>query len=533
MASLKHSVRLGRRAFLVRSSRTAAALTAAGIAPGLASRAFASATSPKELPGIPNGVQTGEVTGTSGIVWSRTNRPSRMFVEYATRESFAGARRVRGPAALASGDFTSRVRLDGLPSGQRIFYRVAFEDLATGKRAAEPATGSFRTAPAREEDVSFVWSGDTAGQGWGINLEFGGMRCYETMRRNQPDFFIHCGDTIYADNPIPETMELPDGGTWKNVVIAEKAKVAETLAEFRGNFRYNLMDENVRRFNAEVPMIAQWDDHETVNNWYPGEMLLADDRYTVKSASLLAARANRAFHEYVPMDFTASRPGKIHRKIAYGPHLDVFVLDLRSFRGPNGANRQPVRGADTEFFGRAQLDWLKRELLATTATWKVIASDMPIGLIVYDNWREKNTFENGANGDGPVLGREHDFAELLRFVKHNAIRNVVWFTADVHYTAAHYYDPNKAVFQEFDPFWEFVSGPLNAGSFGPGDMDNTFGPQVVYQKSPDGRPNVPPTEGLQFFGRAHVEGATGVMTVELKDLDDRVLHRVELAPAAA
>ena len=53
------------------------------------------------------------------------------------------------------------------------------------------------------------------------------------------------------------------------------------------------------------------------------------------------------------MDFTASRPERIHRKIAYGPHLDVFVLDLRSFRGPNGANRQPVRGADTDFFGRA------------------------------------------------------------------------------------------------------------------------------------------------------------------------------------
>lgn len=146
-----------------------------------------------------------------------------MLVEYVTRESFSGARRIRGPVALEASDFTSRVKLEGLPSGQRIFYRVAFEDLATGKRTAEPATGSFRTAPAREEDVSFVWSGDTAGQRWGINLEFGGMRCYETMRRNQPDFFIHSGDTSYADNPIPETKELPDGGTWKNVVICTLA----------------------------------------------------------------------------------------------------------------------------------------------------------------------------------------------------------------------------------------------------------------------------------------------------------------------
>ena len=47
----------------------------------------------------------------------------------------------------------------------------------------------------------------------------------------------------------------------------------------------------------------------------------------------------------------------------------------------------------------------------------------------------------------------------LRFIRDNGIENVVWLTADVHYTAAHYYDPNQAQFQEFAPFWEFVSGP--------------------------------------------------------------------------
>ena len=53
----------------------------------------------------------------------------------------------------------------------------------------------------------------------------------------------------------------------------EKSKVAETLTEFRGNYKYNLLDENVKQFNAEVPILAQWDDHEVTNNWYPGEIL--------------------------------------------------------------------------------------------------------------------------------------------------------------------------------------------------------------------------------------------------------------------
>ena len=64
------------------------------------------------------------------------------------------------------------------------------------------------------------------------------------------------------------------------------------------------------------------------------------------------------------------------------------------------------------------------------------------------------------------------------------MRNVVWLTADVHYCAAHYYDPARAVFRDFDGFWEFVAGPLNAGSFGPDTLDGTFGPQVVFSKAP-------------------------------------------------
>src|SRR3546814_8396637 len=78
-------------------------------------------------------------------------------------------------------------------------------------------------------------------------------------------------------------------------------------------------------------------------------------------------------------------------------------------------------------------------------------------------------------------------------------------TADLHYTAAHYYDPDKARFRDFEPFWEFVSGPVHAGTFGPGGMDDTFGPQVVFSKDEGGTPNLPPSAGLQFFGH----GRTG------------------------
>ena len=504
---------------LLQGTAAGAGLLAAGL---IARPAIAQANRPV----ITHGVMTGDVEISRGIVWSRADRPSRLLVEWDTTDSFRNARRVAGPAALAPEDFTARVDLADLPAGQDIFYRVRFQDLADVTVLSEPAVGHFRTAPAAARDITFVWTGDTAGQGWGIDLDRGGMRGYATMLAQQPDFLIHSGDTVYADNPLQETVELADGTLWRNVMTEEKAKVAETLREFRGQYQYNRLDENVRTFNAAVPMFSQWDDHETVNNWYPTE-ILTDERYTERSVALLAERGRRAFLEYMPIRPSTEDPDRIYRKVSYGPLLEVFFLDKRSYRAANGANDQTERGPDSAFLGRAQINWLKRELLVSRATWKVIASDMPIGIVVRDG---EQHFENGANGDGPVRGREHDIADLLRFIKHSGIRNTVWLTADVHYTAAHYYDPNQAVFQDFEPFWEFVSGPIHAGSYGPGAMDNTFGPQVRFSRDPGGRPNLPPSDGLQFFGRVDIAGDTGVMTVTLKDIADADLFTAALEP---
>ncbi|NYS41661.1 GAF domain-containing protein [Pseudomonas syringae pv. actinidiae] len=147
-------------------------------------------------------------------------------------------------------DFTARVELSGLPVDQAIFYRVSFEDAQTGV-ASEPWFGHLRSTPQQRRDIRFVWSGDTVGQGFGINPDIGGMRIYEAMRLRLPDFFIHSGDTIYADGPVPAQITAEGGRIWRNITTEAKSKVAETLDEYRGNYRYNLMDENLRRFNAE------------------------------------------------------------------------------------------------------------------------------------------------------------------------------------------------------------------------------------------------------------------------------------------
>jgi alkaline phosphatase D len=481
-------------------------------------------------PALPFGAAAGDVGAGRAVIWSRSDRAARMFVEFSTTEGFADPRRVRGPAALEPSDFTSRVVLTDLPPGQRIFYRVLYQDLSDLRAWSEPVAGSFATPSAAPKDVTIAWSADTVGQGWGINRDWGGLKLYETMRRVQPDAFINVGDTIYADQPLVAEVKLDDGKVWKNVVTEAKSKVAQTVDDFRGCYQYNLTDDHMRRFASEVPQIVMWDDHEVRDNWYWERRNDTDARYAEKSVAVLAARGRQAFFEYNPIALVGDDPERIYRTIPMGPLVEVFALDMRTFKGANSDNRQDAMDAASAVFGPAQRQWLKTALKRSAATWKIVAADLPLGLIVGDG---ANRYEAVANGEpGAALGRELEVADLLAYVKRERIRNVVWITADVHYCAAHHYDPARAKFTGFDPFWEFVAGPLHAGTFGPGRLDPTFGPEARFVGIPPGmKGNRPPSDGLQFFGTLRASAKTRALTARLHNLAGDVIYTNELAPA--
>jgi alkaline phosphatase D len=478
-------------------------------------------------PRVVAGVQAGDVTGGRAVIWSRASQPGEMEVEWATNDRFENSTIVGNAFALKSTGLCAKADLQKLPSGETIFYRVRFRDLADARAVGDPVSGRFKTPPADGRDVSFVWGADTVGQGYGINVNMGGLKMYDTMARAEADLFIHVGDTIYADAPIEKEMRAGDGSTFRNLTTEAKSKVAETLDEFRGQWEYNLIDENVRRFNAQIAQFVLWDDHEVRNNWCPGQ-ILEDPRYQVENrVDVLASRARRGFFEFTPIRGTEPTTSKIDRLLPYGPLLDVFGLDMRSYRSANGFNQQPRLDAASALLGSNQISALKKSLKMSRAVWKVIASDMPIGLIVGDG---PDRYEAVANADpnGPS-GRELEIADLLSFIKKERISNIVWITGDVHYAAAHRYSPEDAAFTDFNAFWEFVAGPLHAGTFGPNTLDRTFGPSVRFLSIPRGmRPNQPPSAGLQFYGKGVIDGRTRELTVSLHDLSGRKLWSISL-----
>ena len=517
---------LTRRNFLSRSAEVA---LAGFVMPGLESLVMANEAAAdlgaltvpagKQYPGVPFGVQAGEVNGGSAVIWSATDRPgAQMVVQYSTRSDFKDATTVKGPRSIERNGYATSVVLDDLPRGEQIFYRVSYN---SGDSKSPSLVGTFKTPATVHQEMNIILSGDTAGQGYGINPDIGGMPLYRVMASHAPDVFVHLGDNIYADGPIPQEMTLADGRLWKNVVTEQTGKVAETLPEFIANWQYNLLDVNVLRFNRTIPVISCWDDHEVKNN-FDLQQAIEDDRYqTVRDMKTLAANGRDAYLAWTPVQ--PGKHGESFKQFSFGPTAEIIRLDLRSYREAN----TPILDRASPILGRDQTAWFKQALKTSTATWKLIACDMPIGLVVPDG----DGVDAIANGDGKVRGREHEIADILRFIKHEGVQNVVFFTADVHYAAAHRYNPDVAVFQDFNPFYEFVSGPIHAVTGSQKKLDNTFGIEIEYASRAAGSEDLSPLDGAQYFTKVHID-AEQVLTVELRDLADRVLYTKQLTPSA-
>jgi alkaline phosphatase D len=464
-------------------------------------------------PAVTHGVQVGDVQPGQALVWARCDEPARMIVEWDTTDAFATPRRIAGPVVTPASDLTGTVLLAGLPA-QTIAYRVRFE------REAARGTGAWsagRFAAPTGERFRVAWTGDTCGQGFGRNPDWGGLVGFSAVRAAEPDLFINAGDLIYADNPIVAAHTTVDGRAWKNITNERVARVAESLEDFRARFAYNLEDDHVRALLADVSIIAQWDDHETRNNWWPGQQL-DDPRYRDRDASRLAALARRATFEWTPI---TGGGRTMHRVVHHGPLLDVIVLDCRSFRTPNDANT----GATGAMLGADQAAWLVEALATSRARWKLVACDQPISLVIRDG---ETAHEGFANADpGPPLGRERELASVLVALKQRGVKNVAWITADVHYAAAHHFDPARAPGGlDFEPFWEFVAGPIHAGTFGPEVLDPSLGGEVRQWAPPPGTGNLPPSDGYQSFGTIDVSAEA--LAVAIWDIAGTQRYRVEI-----
>lgn len=120
----------------------------------------------------------------------------------------------------------------------------------------------------------------------------------------------------------------------------------------------------LQRFLRTVPVYAIWDDHEVRDN-FSGPF----------DPHMPAGR--QAFREYWPIASPKEEPNRLYRSVRYGADLELFILDTRQYRSRN----EDQDGPDKTMLGSTQLQWLLDGLHTSTATWKVIATSVPLSIV--------------------------------------------------------------------------------------------------------------------------------------------------------
>jgi alkaline phosphatase D len=460
---------------------------------------FANSESTNNTLVVTYGIASGDVTNDSAVVWSRSNQEAQMHVEYDTNSNFSQPKSMNAATLTnQTTDYTAYVKLERLSPDMLYYYRVWFSNKSDSLNSGT-LTGSFRTAPdpsfSSTKPLSFIFAADLGGQKHCRQADNGGYSIFEKMKELSPAFFIANGDMIYAADKCPVKGPSDD---WKNIPgnfsgIADPDVNWNNTEQVRDTYlkhwQYNRADPYLQGFLQDTSMYTQWDDHEVINDFgalWPYWNSFNKDREGYPN---IVNEGREAFFNYSPTDRNQDDKNRIYRSFNWGPYLDLFILDGRSYRSPNSMVDTPEN--NKTLLGSKQLQWLEQNLANSSAAWKVISSDIPISvptganasILGRDGWANGNETNFSSK-----TGFERELQQLLRFLNDNNIQNIVFVTTDVHFPANILYEVDANDDGDKLIFHELISGPLSAFRFGtPGGvpipkLDSTFNPKMLYEE---------------------------------------------------
>ncbi|MCH6258489.1 alkaline phosphatase D family protein [Puniceicoccaceae bacterium K14] len=307
-------------------------------------------------PYLGNGIKIGEVYQDRATVWARLTSvkagDSLTYEDPAPgeggdavvlyRENGVRSRWIRSEtrSALKENDHVVQFDLVGLKPGTE--YELKVNVFSKNGRISASAKGHFCTAFAAEK-AETVRGVVVTCQGIGtIDDAKLGHKAYADMLKLNPNFFVHTGDIVYYDkdyeniHPLSKTVEQARE-RWNRMF----------------SFRWN------KDFHSKVSSYFLKDDHDTLkNDSYPGQTY----------GELSFERGLEIFNEQTPQ---GDLP---YRTIRWGQDLQIWLLEGRDFRSPNGAPDEPKK----TMLGFEQKAWLKRTIKESGATFKLVISPSPI-----------------------------------------------------------------------------------------------------------------------------------------------------------
>ncbi len=220
------------------------------------------------------------------------------------------------------------------------------------------------------------------------------------MKRHRSDFMVWLGDNLYYLGKQATSYD----------------RMFDRNLRIRRNFIY------LQEFLATQPHYAIWDDHDY--GWND-----ADKKFPLKDTALTI------FKGFWPNTYYPSDTFKGNFFTFRYYDAEFFMTDNRYYRDGPG---------DTmgDYFGKAQVAWLKTKLKESNATFKFICTGSQV---------LNDSYYGESYASYP---RERN--DLFDFIAENNIPGVMFLTGDMHYTELSYREWKGY------PFYDFTSSPLTS-----------------------------------------------------------------------
>lgn len=279
-----------------------------------------------------SGPMVGHTTSTTSNIWVETDQPAEVRVHFWVES---------GATPMARGSAISQtapepphvgvVRLEGLPARGLVHYELEID----GRPVRPQTPQSFLMMPPAESSASFKVAFTSCMNPIRVPIQ----PLWTQVGVFRPDVLLLIGDNNYMPMQ-PGAYEAPE----------------ETVAYAMARYHRYLRDlPGLRSLLSSTPTYAIWDDHDFGPN-------NSDRTFRWRELSL------DLFKKYWPNPSagTMDTPGVFHSfRVA---DVEFFMLDDRYHRDPNNApDRATMLGAE-------QLAWLKAQLKASTATFKVVVN---------------------------------------------------------------------------------------------------------------------------------------------------------------
>lgn len=316
------------------------------------------AAEPEAHLAITHGPIVGAVTAHSAKLLVRLDEPAEIYFELDSDPAFTDPIETPRDTSRTAFDYFVIIEASNLAPDTKYYYRPVLSGLA------QPDTGSFITFPEAGTVGTFTFAFGGCQQAFGDpNSNLG--RVYPVIAAEAPRFFLQIGDWTYPDTT--ESAAEP-----QNFFSTDFGRVQSSF-----HAKYSPAYPMSQLFKV-APIDYVYDDHDYAAN---------------NSDGTNPGRNNaiRGYRELFPHYPLANPENGIWHKFTFG-NAAFFMLDTRSQRSPNIAAFQEQADGKLAFRpdsthrildgfpangGELQMDWLIRELRASTATWKFICTSVP------------------------------------------------------------------------------------------------------------------------------------------------------------